>query len=97
KKASGWVIFVDFKKAYDSVSHDWIKHIVYSLGDKKWESLISNILDESCSKIKGDEELIFVRRGVRQGDPLSPLLFNLCIAPLLNRLKGGIEVCEKKI
>ena len=34
---------------------------------------------------------------MRQGDPLSPLLFNLCIAPLLNRLKGGVSLCGKKI
>uniref|UniRef100_UPI003D81C635 R2 retrotransposon protein n=1 Tax=Platysternon megacephalum TaxID=55544 RepID=UPI003D81C635 len=90
KKSLG-VVFVDIAKAFDSVSHD---HIMWVLQERGLDQHIVNIIEDSYKKIHTRMEVgtertppIEIKVGVKQGDPMSPLLFNLAIDPLITALE----------
>lgn len=91
--------FVDFKKAYDSVDRQALFQELEELGlDRKTTEIIKQTLTNTKSKVKFMGELsseFEIKTGVRQGDGLSPLLFNL----ILNKvIKEWIkELKEKEI
>lgn len=76
-----FALFNDFKRVFDSVSH---LHLFYKLTligvSSKFYSIIKSMYDCSYSCVKVDQ-LIFFRcgLGVRQGDNLSPNLFNIFV------------------
>lgn len=69
----GWI---DYRKAYDMTPHRWITN--------KWQTDITVKTQQGIAKIP-----ITLRRGLFQGDSLSPLLFCLTVAPLSNELREG--------
>lgn len=97
----GMFTVVDVSKAFDSIPHSALSSALAKKGVPK---LIINLITkmyENCTteiKAKNKETVkIKMMRGVKQGDPLSPLLFNLCMEPLLDILEEeseGINVNE---
>ena len=84
------ILILDFKKAYDSISHDALIFILVKLGfQKRFTNLIKGMLVNSTGKLIVNNELsesFKIDCGVKQGDPLSPLLFTL-IVELISRNK----------
>ena len=74
------VCFVDFKQAYDSVVREelWKECEVIGLDGRVIQLLKSAYFDNE-SFLAGDGVRFPVRRGVRQGCPISPLLFNVAL------------------
>lgn len=97
------VTFVDFKKAYDSIDRQTLFHTLEEFGiDRKTRSIIQQALTGTTSKVKfmGEiSEAFHIHTGVRQGDGLSPLLFNMVLEKIVrtweNEIKG-IQLGIKK-
>ena len=87
KQLPGIAVFVDFKKAFDSLEWDYLNKVldVFNFKDdlKRWVKVCYNDIS-SCVISDGFASPFFnLNRGVRQGCPLSGLLFVLGIE-LLN-------------
>ena len=82
---------IDCTNAFGSVPLELITSTLRQRGIP--ESLIAIIRDTytgastKISTLRGTTEKILWRKGVKQGCPLSPLLFNLCLEPLFAALK----------
>jgi hypothetical protein len=68
-----------FEKAFDKVDYNAIISILKARGfGQKWIKLISNILQSASTAVLINGvpgKKVICKRGVRQGDPLSPILF----------------------
>jgi hypothetical protein len=73
------ILKLDFAKAFDTIEHEAIIQVMQHMGfNQRWLDWIKEILSTGTSAIllNGIPGKQFVcRRGVRQGDPLSPLLY----------------------
>jgi hypothetical protein len=87
------IVKLDFAKAFDTVEHDHILKLLHHKGfDSKWIGWIKELLASGTSSVilNGVPGKQFIcKRGVRQGDPLSPLLFVLA-ADLLQTLVNNM-------
>ena len=91
--------FIDFKKAYDSIDRKSLFNILNERNlDPKTQRLIQQTLTNTTSKIKfmGDVSQPFlISTGVRQGDGLSPLLFNIVLDKVIKEWEKELKKQNK--
>jgi len=87
--------FVDFKKAFDSISYDklWVTtmHIGYPL---HLVDLLAKLYRKHLAKVKVERTLsewFGVKKGVRQGCVLSPYLFNILAVMVMRETLDGFQ------
>ncbi len=96
--------WIDYKKAFDMVPHSWLvecmeifgvahnmKHLILK-SMENWKTELT-----SANQVLGE---VNIKRGIFQGDSLSPLLFVLALIPLtilLNKKKDGYELGKNDI
>jgi hypothetical protein len=75
------ILKLDFKKTFDKIEHKAIMEILLHKGfGSKWQLWMDLIMKSGTSSILPNEvpgKVFHCKRGVRQDDPLSPLLFVL--------------------
>ena len=75
--------FIDFKKACDLVRRTVLYNILIEFGiPMKLVRLIKLCLNETYSRVRVGKNLVDmfpIRNGLKQGDALSPLLFNFAL------------------
>ena len=93
------IVFLDLAKAFDTISHKSIKKGLMRKGvpDEVVEGILEMYQNSSTIiTLKGKStRRIAINSGVKQGCPLSPLLFNIVMDELIERLKKrkiGVEV-----
>ena len=88
-----YTITIDLKDAFGSLPHGYLIEMIKEF---KLPKEIQGVIKDSYAKgttvvnlDKLDSTEIRIRKGVKQGCPLSPLMFNLCMNPLLNALQDS--------
>ena len=83
--------WLDLRNAFGSIPHFVIKHTLRHMGvPKDMVTLCGNIYTDGITKISTPTGLtndIPINSGVKQGCPMSPILFNLCIELILRWIK----------
>ena len=96
----GAVLFLDFQKAFDTVNHNFMHAVLekFNFGSSfiKWIKTIYS-KSEACLTNNGWTSKPFeIQRGIRQGCPLSALLFLLVVEILANKIRksknDGLEI-----
>ena len=87
--------WIDYRKAYDSIPHSWILKVMNMY---KVHPMVRGFIESSMSKWKTNMTLVHkegtletgpisIKRGIFQGDSLSPLLFTMSMNPLSKELQ----------
>ena len=106
KKITGLLMFIDFEKAFDSVSWKFMYKVLryYNFSEEfiKWITLFNNKITASILQVGVLSEFFPIERGCKQGDPIAPYLFLLCAQVLYemiqsNTMVKGIKIGQEEI
>jgi retron-type reverse transcriptase len=91
KKQNGLIFKVDFEKAYDKVNWNFLHNMMTKkgFGDKWCDSVMKTVKGGKVA-IKTNDMIgpyFTTHKDVRQGDPFSPLLFNIAADGLANTIQ----------
>jgi hypothetical protein len=89
------LFLIDLKKAFDSVDHNYIRKLLHHLHFQTIfiESVILQSSLSSAHILLNNHvhlQKILLSRGVRQGLPFSPVIFNIAIEPLIRKLSSTL-------
>ena len=81
-----WTATIDFTKTFHSITHKSIWNALKSCGiEHDCVSFVKKLFrDQEASVLTDDESNMFeIKKGTKQGDPLSSLLFNMILQKAL--------------
>ena len=101
-----YMAFIDFKKAFDSVRHTALCEIMKKMGVS--EQIISPLRklyqnQEAAIRVESElSEWFKIKKGVRQGSPISPICFNFFLEEVMRRTTDemswvGMRICGKHL
>jgi len=98
------MVFIDYKKAYDSIHRASLIKTLEEFGmPNKLISLVECSIGHTDIKVKVGHTLsktVQVKTGLRQGDAMSPVLFNIVLEKVVREAaldKEGVKLGENNI
>ena len=103
KKGCMYAIFIDFERAFNTLSHNKLWDKLYKLGmSGKLIRILKSLYEKATTSIRTEHGLtaeIEITEGVLQGEVLSPLLFSLYISDIediiLDAKIHGIKITKE--
>ena len=96
QKISGYLLTVDFEKAFDSLNHKFLIAILkkYGFGEDFIDWIKKILSDQESCVINGGRTATYFRleRGARQGDPISVYLFILTLELFFILIKSNKNI-----
>jgi hypothetical protein len=99
KNLDGVLLKIDFEKAYDKVNWDFLQQAMRMKGfDSKWCKWVQEFVSRGSVGIRVNDDIgryFQTKKGFRQGDPLSPILFDIVadmLAIIIQRAKEDRQV-----
>ena len=99
KKLDGVLLKIDFEKAYDKIKWPFLLQVLRMKGfHDSWCKWIQEFISRGSVGIRVNDDIghnFQTQKGLRQGDPLSPILFNVVadmLAILINRAKEDGQI-----
>ena len=91
-ETEGAIVFLDFKKAFDTVCHDFLRNILtkFNFGEsfKRWVSVMYENAVSCVTNNGWTSKPLKINKGIRQGCPLSALLFLLASEILAVKIRN---------
>ena len=95
EQLEGLIIALDAKKAFDSVSHDYIEMCLRNFGCSSFIPIFRTLYNDLTTDILINGRIVKgfrIMRGVKQGDALSCILFIMCMEPLLRNIESNPNI-----
>ena len=97
---SAQYLFIDFQKAYDSIHRDTLWKCMEEFTiPTKLINMCKTCVQKTRSvvRIEGTLSSFFENKtGLKQGDSLSPILFNLAMQKVIQMVPGGIKIGKEQ-
>ena len=101
KGKDGLLMTVDFEKAFDSISWDFLFKSLkcFNFGPEfiRWVQICYTDISSCIINYKSTSQYFNVQKGVRQGDPLSPYLFILAVELLAIQIRDDDNINGYKV
>jgi hypothetical protein len=98
KKQSRVILKLDFEKAYDKINWTFVQQTLHMKGfSSTWCKWVASSMEGGHVGIKVNDQVgknFQMRRQVRQGDPLSSILFNIVVHMLEILINGAKHGCQ---
>ncbi len=94
------IVALDAKKAFDSVSHEYIKRTLVERGLGDFVPIFNLLYKDQKVDIAINGDVVegyTIKKGVKQGDALSCILFIMCIDPLLWNIENNDNIGRVEI
>ncbi|OWB54139.1 hypothetical protein B5S27_g5790 [[Candida] boidinii] len=89
------ITLLDIAKAFDTIKTSYIHQVLQRMNfPKEFINYILDHIDNNFGQLLNGHKIynkpIPIQNGVRQGLPISPILFNLCLEPLIAKLADSL-------
>ena len=95
EEINGLIVSLDAKKAFDSVNHTYIEECLRKFGCHRFVPIFRTLYRDLKTDIIINGKITegyMIKRGVKQGDALSCILFIVCMEPLLRNINENPEI-----